>query len=62
MDDLTLYGQNKKRIGTLVNKIIIFSKVIGMEFGICKRATSITKRGIISRSEGLQLPNDEVII
>ena len=36
MDDLTLYGQNKKRIGTLVSKIIIFSKVIGMEFGICK--------------------------
>ena len=32
-----------------------------MEFGISKCTTHITKRVIISRSEGLQLPNDEVI-
>ena len=61
MDDLKLYGQNQKQIDTLVSTVRIFSKTIGMEFRICKCATIIMKRFIISRSESLQLLNDEVI-
>lgn len=56
MDDLKLYGQNKKRIEKLVNLVRIFRKDIRMGFSINKCVT----RGIISRSEGIQLPNDEV--
>ena len=56
MDDLKLYGQNKKGIEKLVNLVRIFRKDIRMGFSINKCVT----RGIISRSEGIQLPNDEV--
>ena len=56
-----MYGQNKKRIGKLVNTVRIFSEDIRMEFGISKCATRIMKRSIISKSEGIQLPNDESI-
>ena len=50
MDDLTLYGQNKKHIDTLKKARCIR-----------KRAALITNRGILSRSEVIQLPTDEVI-
>ena len=56
-----LYRQNKKQIDTLVNIVQIFKKVIGMAFGIRECATLIMKRDIISKSEGIQLPNDEFI-
>ena len=56
MDDLKLYGQNKKGIEKLVNLVRIFRKDIRMGFSINKCVT----RGTISRSEGVQLPNDEV--
>ena len=45
----------------VINTRQIFSKDIDMEFGISKCATLIIKWGIISRSEGIQLPNDKVI-
>ena len=61
MDDLKLYGQNEKQVDSLVNTVRIFSKDIGMEFGISKCAVLIMKRGVLSRSEGIQLPNDELI-
>ena len=61
MDDLKLYGQNEKQIDTVVNTVRIWSQDIGMEFGIGKCAVLIMKRGVFSRSEGIQLPNDEVI-
>ena len=38
MDDPKLYGQNEKQIDTLVKKIRIFAKDIGVEFGISKCA------------------------
>ena len=60
MDDLKLYSQNKKQIDTLVNLVRIFNKDIRMGFNITMCVTLIMKRGIISRSEGTQLPNDEV--
>ena len=61
MDDLNLYRQNEKQIGTLVNTVQIFNKNIRMKFEISKCATSIIKRGITSKSEGIQLLNDEFI-
>ena len=61
MDDLELYDQNKKQIDKIVSTVQIFSKDIGMKFGISTCATLIMKRGIIFSKEGIQLPNDEVI-
>ena len=34
MDDLELYSRNEKKLVSLVQTICIFSKDIGMEFGI----------------------------
>ena len=55
MDYLKFYGQNEKQIDTLVNTVRIFSEDIGIEFMINECATLIIKRGIISKSEGIQL-------
>ena len=60
MDDLKLYSQNRKQIDALVNTVQILGKDSGMEFGISKFATLTMKRGVISRSKDVQLPNDEV--
>ena len=56
MDDLKLYGQNKMNIYQR-----IFSEDIRMEPGIGKCAILIMERGIISRCESIQLPNNEVM-
>ena len=61
MDDLKLYRKDKKQIDTLVNTVRIFSEDTGMKFGISKCATLKMKRGIISKSEGMRTPNDELI-
>ena len=45
MDDLKLYGQNKKQIEALVKKMQIFSGDIKMEFRISKPAPLIMGRG-----------------
>ena len=55
MDDLKLYGQNKKLIEKLVNLVRIFRKDIRMGLSINKCVT----RGIISRSEGIKLLNEK---
>ena len=36
MDDLKLYSQSEKRLDSLVQTVCIFSKYVGMEFGIKK--------------------------
>lgn len=54
MDDLKLHGQNKKLIEKLVNLVRIFRKDIRMGLSTNKCVT----RGIISRSEGIQLLNE----
>ena len=61
MDDLKLYGKNEKEINSLVQTVRIFSKDICMDFGIDKCATLVLKRGILSKSEGINLPDDKVI-
>ena len=45
MNALKLYGKNKKQVDTLVNTVHIFSKDIGVEFGISKYAVLIMKWG-----------------
>ena len=61
MDDLKLYGENEKALGSLVQTVRIFTSDIRMEFGIEKCATMIQKRGKVVRSEGIKLPDEKVI-
>ena len=61
MDDLKLYSRNEKELDSLVQTIRIFSKDIGMEFGIEKCAMLVIEKGKIVKSVGIELPNGEVI-
>ncbi|MEM7264393.1 MAG: reverse transcriptase domain-containing protein [Pseudomonadota bacterium] len=59
MDDLKLYGQSKEQIDALVEVTRIFSRDIGMAFGLDKCAVIEMKRGAKVKSEGIVLPTGE---
>ena len=61
MDDLKLYGKSLEELDSLVQTVRIYSKDIGMEFGIEKCAMIEMKRGKMIYSEGIQLPSGEKI-
>ena len=61
MDDLKLFGKNEEQIDSLVKTVQIFSKDIGMEFGIKKCGMLVMKKGKIVESDGIQLPDGETI-
>ena len=47
MDDLKLYIQSEKGLDSLVQTVRVFSKDIGMEFGIEKCAMLVMEKGKI---------------
>ena len=53
MDDLKLYGKSLEELDSLVQTVRIYSKDIGMEFGIEKCAMIEMKRGKMIYSEGI---------
>ena len=55
MDDLKVFGKNKKKIDRLVKTVEVFSCDIGMEFGIKRCGVAYIKRGKLSKTEGLGL-------
>ena len=57
MDDLKLYGKNKKELESLVQTVRIFTQDIRMKFGIQKCATVVMKRGKREQDEGILLPD-----
>lgn len=61
MDDLKLYAKSERALESLVESVRIFSKDIGMEFGIDKCAVLTMKRGKLVESHGVVLPNGEVM-
>ena len=61
MDDLKLYAKNEKGLDSLVQTVRIFSKDIGMEFGIDKCGTLVLKRGKIRKLDGISLPDGKVM-
>ena len=61
MDDLKLLSCNGKEVNLLVQTIHIFSKDIGMEFGIQKCAMLMIETGKILKSVGIEMPDDKVI-
>ena len=61
MDDLKLYAKSEGQTNTLVRTVHVFSTDIGMEFGIKKCGILTMKRGKIVKSEGIKLPDGEVM-
>ena len=61
MDDLKLFAKNEKELDSLVSTVQVFSRDIGMEFGIKKCGVTVLKRGKLSKTEGIQLVNMETI-
>ena len=61
MDDLKLYGKSDTQIDSLVKTVHLFSKDIGMEFGVKKCGVSILKRGKVVDYEGVLLPDGELM-
>ena len=61
MDDLKLFGKNEEQIDSWVSTVHIFSKDIGIEFGIKKCGMLVMKRGKIVKCNGIQLPDSEAI-
>ena len=61
MDDLKLHSRNEKELDSLVQKIHVFSKDIGMEFGIEKCAVVVREKGKIVKSVGIELPDGKII-
>ena len=59
MDDLKLYGKSDSQIDSLVKTVHLFSKDIGMEFGVKKCGVLILKRGKVVDYEGVLLPDGE---
>ena len=61
MDDVKLYGKNERQLESLVNTVQVVSEDIGMEFGIGKCGVLSLKRGKVIESEGIVMPNGEVM-
>ena len=61
MDDLKLYGRNDREIESWVHIVWIFSEDIGMQFQIENCATIKLQHGKVKHTEGIVLPNAQVI-
>ena len=61
MDDIKLYGKSEKELDALVELVRVFSRDIGMEFGVDKCAVVGMKKGVRVHCEGISLPNGEVM-
>ena len=61
MNDLKLHSHNEKELDSLGQTIHIFSKDIGMEFGIEKCAMLEVEKGKIVKSVGIELLDGKVI-
>ena len=61
MDNLKLYAKSEEQTNTLVRTVYVFRTDIGMKFGIKKCGILTMKRGKIVKSEGIKLPDGEVM-
>ena len=61
MDDLKLFGKSKDQIDSLIKTVHLYSKDIGMEFGINKCGILIMKRGKVIGTDGIELPDGKLM-
>ena len=53
--------KKEKELETLIHAVRIYSQGIGMEFGIEKCAMLVKKRGKRYMTDGMELPNQDII-
>ena len=61
MDDLKLYDRSEQELESLIDVVRVFSRDIGMEFGLEKYAVLVLKQGIKVRCEGIVLPDGQMM-
>ena len=61
MDDLKLYGKDKDELEKLVDVVSVFSRDIGMEFGLEKCAVLLMKARMKEDCDGIELPDGQMI-
>ena len=61
MDDLKLYAKSEEQTNTLVRTMYVFNTNMDMEFGMKKCGILTMKRGKIIKSEGIKLPDSEMM-
>ena len=61
MDDLKLHSRSEKGLDSLLQTVRVFSKDIGMEFGIKKCAMLVMEKRKIVKSVDIELPDGKVI-
>ena len=61
LDDLKLYAKIEEQTNTLVRTVYVFSIDVDMEFRIKKCGILTMKRSKIVKSEGIKLPDGEVM-
>jgi len=61
MDDLKLFGRSKCELEALVEVVSVYSRDIGMEFGLEKCAVLEMKRGERVECEGIDLPTGDMM-
>ena len=61
MNDLKLYAKSEEQTNKLVRTVHVFSTDISIEFGMKKCGILTMKRGKIVKSEGITLPDGEVV-
>ena len=60
-DDIKLFAKNENELETLIHTVRIYSRDIGMEFGIEKCAVLVMKSGKRQLIDGMELPNKDKI-
>ena len=61
MDDIKLFAKNEKELETLIYTVRIYSRDIGMEFGIEKCAMLVMKSCKRHLTDRIELPNKDKI-
>ena len=61
MDDIKLFAKYEKELETLIHTVRIYSRDIGMEFGIEKCAILVIKSGKRQLTDGMELLNKDKI-
>ena len=61
MDDIKLFAKDEKELETLIHTVRIYSRDIGMEFGIEKCAMLVMKSGKRHITDGMEPPNQDKI-
>ena len=61
MDDLKIFVKSEREVNGLVSIVQILNNDIRMEFGIKKCGVLVLKRGKVESSEGVEMPDVEII-